>query len=187
MESTTPQTASALVTGELTKLPADVQALVAPAAPLPEGVRFFEERKTYGGIFKSLLIGVALIAVGIALVFPGVLVAIYAAIVGLVFILGGVMMLSSMRSQIRAMQAQHGGDRTRYGVFVTPAAVLVRSDVDYVLIPRAAYHDLQGSTLYYRIGDATKSLNLPALLVGETPASLQQAVRAWAKGAPPTA
>ena len=73
-----------------------------------------------------------------------------------------------------------------FRVFLTPDAVIVRTQLDYTLIPHGAFHDLQGSTLYYRTADATKSLNLAQALVNATPASLQQAVREWAKGPPPS-
>jgi hypothetical protein len=184
MESTGPAAPAVLVTGELTKLPPDLQPLMEPSTALPAEVRFFEERKTYQDAIRTLCIGVALIALGIALVFPGVLIAFYAAIVGLVFILGGVLLLGSLRTKLRSMTSQREGQHTRYGVFVTPEAVLVRTELDYALIPREAYHDLQGNTLYYRQADQTKSLNLPiSLIAPATPASLQHAVREWAKGA----
>jgi hypothetical protein len=177
-----PATETALNTGELSKLPTAVQPLVDPATPLPADVRFFEVRETYGDFFKTMCIGVGLIAFGIALVFPGVLIALYAAIVGVVLIFCGLLLIGTLRTKIRSMQAQGAGRHTRFGAFVTPAAVLLCTELDYTYIPRSAYHDLQGATLYYHTGDKTKSLNLPQTLFGATPVSLQQAVREWAKG-----
>jgi hypothetical protein len=178
-----PATDTALNTGELSKLPAAIQPLVDPATPLPADVRFFEVRETYGDFFKTMCIGVGLVALGIALVFPGVLISVYGAIVGVVLIFGGLLLIGTLRTKMRSMRAQSAGRHTRFGAFITPAAVLVRTELDYTYVPRAAYHDLQGATLYYRTGDQTKSLDLPQTLFGATPQSLQQAVREWAKGA----
>ena len=182
MEQTPQDLRIAIVTAELPKLPAEIQRLMDPATPLPADCRFFEERQTISRAVQTGALGVAMAAIGIALVFPGVLLSLYVAIVGLVLILGGLLMVGAAYSRISSMQQQASGKQTRYGVFITPAAVVVRTQLDYTLVPHAAYHDLQGSNLYFRTGDATRSLTFPSTLVGTSQASLQAAVRDWAKG-----
>lgn len=171
-----------LTTGELSKLPPAVQALVDPAQALPAGVRFFEERQTVVESLKTLFLGVGLGVVGIALVFPGVLISLYVAIVGVVFVLGGAVMVNSFLNCIKALRAQQAGRQTRYGVFLTGDDLLIRDELSYTVIPRSSYHDLQGSTLYYRVEHETKSLTLPQTLVRADGAGLLASVRAWAKG-----
>ena len=171
-----------LVTSDLSKLPESLRNLFEPAVPIPADVRFFEERQTVVESLKALFIGIGLAVVGIALIFPGLLASFYLAIVGAVFVLAGYLMVNSFFSRMKALKDQQAGRQTRYGVFLTDKNLFIRSDLSYTIIPRPSYHDLQGSTLYYRVDQETKSVNLPQTLPTPSGTWLLASVKAWAKG-----
>ena len=167
-----------LITGELENVPPALRPWFDPAQPLPADVTFFEEQETPGGITRKLLMGVGLIVIGALLVVFGLLL-IVLPLVGLVFIFGGIVLLNSVRAERKALAAQQGGAHLRYGVFLSPAMLAVRTVLDYTFIPKGADVQVTNGKLYYTLHGDQKNLQLPGALVGQTPAALANAIQQW--------
>ena len=167
-----------LVTGEPTKLPPACQRLLDEDQPLPADVRFFEARLTVGGLTRRVLLGGALLLSGIVLVALGVLL-VFLPLLGLVLALVGWILLNGARKRTALVRRQLDGEHLRYGVFLLPEAMLIRTEIDYTLIPRDKLELLRDLTLFYDHLGESKSLMLPGSLVGAEASELTGAIEAW--------
>ncbi len=172
--------ATVLITGQADKLPIGMRMLLEPDAPIPPGVQFFEERQSGASITRTAVLGMAFLMAGLLLCFLGV-VLIFLPIVGIVFILAGALILNSIRSKMGTMSRQHAGKVVRTGLFILPQHLMIRTGMDFTVIPHERVGALTADKLVYFWGKHTKTLKLPSDLVDCDAKTMQQAVQAWLK------
>lgn len=182
-----------LITSDKSKLPADIAALLDPAAPLPPGVEHFEKQYTVADMLHTLWITLVLIILGflgllfgIATLFErhvqtGVSVSLYPLGFGVVCAIVAWMMLASIWTRWKFRRQQLAGQRTRQGIFLTPTSMVQVYEFDTTVIPRSAYIDLDGDEVKYRLKDQEKRFRLPSSLVGDTPDRLRGAIHGWSR------
>jgi hypothetical protein len=169
------------------ELPPDYGRLADPQPPLPPGVRFFEERKNWRGLGKRVGLSVFFIVLGLLLIATDYIVSqtigeidlFVLTLIGLGCWFAAFLLIRSLWPNVRIMRRQQTGEATRYGVFISAAALLIHTDLDLTLIPRGNVVKLDGLQLHYTWNDKPKALHLPDQLVGASPDALIQAVRAW--------
>lgn len=176
-----------LITDDPRQLPPDYGPLVDAQQPLPAGVRFFEERKTWRGLGKRLGLSAVFSVLGLLLIATDIIVAqtigeidlFVLTLIGLACWFAAFLLIRSLWPNIKIMRRQQAGAATRYGVFITDAALLIHTDLDLTLIPRLNALQRDGGQLHYTWQDKAKALSLPVQVVGADAETLRQAVQAW--------
>ena len=184
-----------LITGDLSKLPADVIAMLDPTVPLPPGTELFEKRYDIADMMQRVLISCVLALIAVIMIPLGIAEIVmrpkggvtvntqtdyWPLLIGLVFAFGTFVMLASISKcwQLRSRQAK--GECTRRGTFLTPGALIQASESDTTIIPPSHFLGLSGRSVKYRYRDQDKSYNLPAALMNATPEQLHGAIDRWA-------
>ncbi len=185
------------ITSEPEKLPPEIRALLDEGCPQACGATFFEEKFTASGQLRSWLLGGGLMLGGALIFFFGLTLlftpkrAVYDEHVassswwllgaGAVLSYGGYLLFGSGKGKGAVRRRQERGERTRYGIFLLPDALVSHSWFDTTVIPRAFFRGLDGNVLKYEFKKQAKSFDLPAELVGSSGEALRTAIENWAK------
>lgn len=189
-----PDPIDTLITGDVSKLPPDIAALLDPAVPLPADTAFFEKRFTIAEMIKRVAIAGVLVLVAVVMIPLGIATIIYDVKhasqhtsvsfwplgVGVVFAFGAWIMLASLTTCWRLSNLQSRGQPTRRGTFLTPAALVQASDIDTTVIPPSHFVALSGAAVQYKLKDQEKSFRLPDVWLNATPQQVDAAIKAWA-------
>ncbi len=187
-----------IVTSVPEKLPESVRGLLEETRPLPPGVAFFEQHYTASTLLRRVLIAAVLGLVAVALIFSSFeflylrhvdpkyqeFINFKEFAAGAVFAFGAWLMLSSVGEGRALIRRQAAGERTRHGIFLTPEALVCRSQFDTTVIPRENFRGLNGGSVNYLLKDAPNSFTLPTEWVGALPAEVSQAITVWQQAAP---
>ena len=183
------------------KLPEAVRALLVETRPLPPGVTFFEQRFTVAALAGRLVLGLALMALCVlmipisiawfldslrhATVYDTNHLERWMFVAGAVLGVAGWILVASIQACLALGRKQKAGERTRYGIFLTPEALVWRSYFDTTVIPPANFRGVESRVVRYMGNHAEKSFTLPMEWIG--PADPEGAIRSWSRSQTPPA
>lgn len=192
-----------IITSDAEKQPESVRGLLEESRPLPPGVGFFEQRYTSAIFVKRVVIGLVLLLIGAVLILFSMeflyeygrhidpkyreYFNIKEFLAGAAFVFASWLMVSSLPAGWALKRRQEAGERTRHGIFLTPEALVSRSQFDTTVIPRENFRGLNGGNVNYVLKEAgePKSFTLPTDWVGGSPAQVEQAIAFWSQVVPP--